>query len=83
MGGGRRKSRSGAATIVAVRGEIDISNAPQLRACRRACLSDGCAGMTLDVKELTFLDGNGPDARDEAPRAAPPGPNGWRRLGER
>jgi anti-sigma B factor antagonist len=45
--------------MVAVRGEIDISNAPQLRACLSACLSDGCADITLDMKDLTFLDASG------------------------
>jgi anti-anti-sigma factor len=42
-----------------VSGEIDISNAPQLRACLSACLSDGCAHITLDMKDLTFLDASG------------------------
>jgi anti-sigma B factor antagonist len=52
-------SRSGATTTIAVSGEIDICSAPQLRACLSDCLGDGCAHITLDMSDLTFLDASG------------------------
>lgn len=58
-GTARVVSRSGATTTVAVSGEIDISSAPQLRACLSACLGDGCAHIALDMMDLTFLDASG------------------------
>jgi anti-sigma B factor antagonist len=52
-------SRSGATTILAVSGEIDISNAPKLRSCLLACIGDGHGDIALDMKDLTFLDASG------------------------
>jgi anti-sigma B factor antagonist len=52
-------SHSGTAITVAVGGEIDIANAAQLRACLGDCLADGCADITLDMRELTFIDASG------------------------
>lgn len=52
-------SRSGTTTTVAVSGEIDISNAPELRSCLGACIGDGHADIALDMRDLTFLDASG------------------------
>jgi anti-anti-sigma factor len=52
-------SRSDTTTTVAVEGEIDIANAAQLRTCLIGCLADGRADITLDMRELTFIDASG------------------------
>jgi anti-sigma B factor antagonist len=63
-------SRSGTTTSVAVRGEIDIANAAQLRTCLTGCLVDGWANITIDMQELTFIDASGLSVLAEISRLA-------------
>jgi anti-anti-sigma factor len=52
-------SRSGTTITVALRGEIDIANASELRTCLTGCVADGCADIVLDMQDLTFIDASG------------------------
>jgi anti-sigma B factor antagonist len=42
--------------VIAVRGEIDVATAPQLRECLHAVIARGEATVVLDLLAVTFLD---------------------------
>ena len=44
--------------VVAVRGEIDVSTAPELRDVLHAAIDDG-ARMEVDLRHVTFMDSTG------------------------
>jgi anti-sigma B factor antagonist len=49
--------RSGTATpVVAVRGEVDVATAPQLREGLQRVIADGASTVILDLLGVTFLD---------------------------
>jgi anti-sigma B factor antagonist len=50
--------RSGARTVVAVRGELDLATAPELEAAVLTPLSEGVA-VALDLRPLEFMDSTG------------------------
>lgn len=49
----------GAADMVAVRGEIDMATAPQLRDLLDQLIEAGSRRIVLDCRELAFLDSSG------------------------
>ena len=44
---------------VILAGEVDISNAPQLRAELKAMLEEKTAPVTMDIKDLSYIDSTG------------------------
>ncbi len=46
----------GSASIVTVKGEIDVASAPALRSKLHSVLGDGKSSVTVDLREVTFLD---------------------------
>ncbi len=51
------EERDGAAPpVVAVRGEIDVATAPQLRECLQRVIADGASTVVLDLLGVSFLD---------------------------
>ena len=42
--------------VVAVRGEVDVATAPQLRECLQRVIADGASTIVLDLLSVTFLD---------------------------
>ena len=51
--------RQGNDILVAVRGDVDVYTAPQLRERLYAVLTDGAARVVLDVSKMTFIDSTG------------------------
>ena len=49
----------GEVRIVRVCGEVDISSAPQFAQCLRTALLESRAGVILDLKDVSFVDGRG------------------------
>ena len=49
----------GAADVIAVRGEIDMATAPQLRELLDELITAGSRRIVLDCRELAFLDSSG------------------------
>jgi anti-sigma B factor antagonist len=49
----------GAADVIAVRGEIDMATAPQLRDLLDQLIQAGSLRIVLDCRELAFLDSSG------------------------
>ncbi len=47
------------ATLIAVRGEIDMATAPQLRDLLNRVIDEGTLRVVLDCCELAFLDSSG------------------------
>ena len=45
-----------AAPVIAVRGEVDVATAPQLRECLQRVIADGASTVVLDLLGVTFLD---------------------------
>jgi anti-anti-sigma factor len=54
----RVRERSGI-VIAAIKGEIDLSNAPQLQGELTAAVPNTARGLLLDLTELEFLDSSG------------------------
>jgi anti-sigma B factor antagonist len=52
-----RKSDEGA--VIAVRGEIDMATAPQLRDALLSLIDEGITSIAIDCRELEFLDSSG------------------------
>jgi len=48
-----------AAATVAVRGEVDVYTAPQLRECLYDVIRKGGTRVVLDLTEMTFIDSTG------------------------
>jgi anti-sigma B factor antagonist len=48
--------KDGAVPVVAVRGEIDVATAPQLRECLHRVIAQGDSTLALDLLSVTFLD---------------------------
>ena len=45
--------------VIAVTGELDVSNASELERCVGAALADGATGVIVDLTQLTHLDSSG------------------------
>jgi anti-sigma B factor antagonist len=45
--------------LVAVGGELDMSAAPELRACIDRAIEDGAVRLVMDLTEATFIDSTG------------------------
>jgi anti-sigma B factor antagonist len=56
--------------IICVEGEVDLSNAVDLRDASLAALSDGASSLVVDCTELTFIDSTGLGALISAYREA-------------
>jgi anti-sigma B factor antagonist len=50
---------SDAETTVAIDGEVDLYTAPQLRATLYDLIADGALHLTLDLRDLSFIDSSG------------------------
>jgi len=50
------EERNGAASTVTVRGEIDVASAPALRNTLHAVCEEGVTSVTVDLRQVTFLD---------------------------
>ena len=50
---------AGAWDVVAVRGEIDLSTSPQLRAALEHALDRGAQRILVDLRDVHFLDSSG------------------------
>lgn len=50
------ETSTGTLPVVAVRGEIDVATAPQLRECLHRVIADGQSTIVLDILDVTFLD---------------------------
>lgn len=47
------------ATRIAVSGEVDVSNAPELREPLNQALEDGASLVTVDLSEVPYIDSTG------------------------
>lgn len=63
-------TRDGARTIVALRGEVDMSAAPELRDLLERLVAEGEVHLVLDLAALQFIDSSGLSAVVAAHRAA-------------
>ena len=53
-----RSGADGAASVV-VSGEVDVSNADELRTALDQCLASGAADLTVDLAEVPYIDSTG------------------------
>lgn len=47
------------ARLVSVSGEVDVSNAPELRDAIGAALSDGVSSVSVDISDVSYIDSTG------------------------
>ncbi len=53
-------SSDGAAqSTVLVSGEVDVSNADELRAALDGCLDEGASGLVVDISDVPYIDSTG------------------------
>lgn len=52
-------SDGGAQSTVLVSGEVDVSNADELRAALDGCLEDGATSLVADISEVPYIDSTG------------------------
>jgi anti-sigma B factor antagonist len=53
------RSVAGAATVVAVSGDVDVHSAPELRDCVTTLFDDGERSVIVDLADVSFLDSTG------------------------
>lgn len=54
--------------VVAVRGEIDLASAPEIRARIDDALADGWRDLVIDLREVGFMDSSGVHLLDDLRR---------------
>ena len=52
-------SDGGAQSVVLVSGEVDVSNADELRSALDGCLEDGATSLVADISEVPYIDSTG------------------------
>ena len=52
-------SKNATATLVKVAGEVDVSNAAELRSALDAALADGAAAIQVDLADVPYIDSTG------------------------
>jgi anti-anti-sigma factor len=57
--------------VIELRGELDISTAPRLAATLAGCQTDGWQHVTLDLRDVAFMDTSAVHAILDAHHAAP------------
>lgn len=48
--------RDGTTSVVTVQGEVDVASAPTLRGKLHAVCTEGMSSVTIDLRNVTFLD---------------------------
>ena len=61
-----------ATAAVSPTGDLDVSTSPKLLACIEELLSEGRSKITLDLREVTFIDSSGLGALVKAHKRAGP-----------
>ena len=54
----RREVEAGAGRLTVI-GELDIATKPQLEEAAQATIADGVRDLTIDLRELSFMDSSG------------------------